>query len=169
MTSEHQIISETDLNEDVSTDVAVTGDEAEAPVETSRLDHDQLLQELVAYANHWGIRTVVTLNLGGSMVSGTIISTREYLDKFAAEYRKHLSPIPEAAEALGDRILSFKPDEPKTDDPLPAQKPRFINLENVRTYAPGRPQLAISSSLWRGNIAGVTGFFIGAPPPPESK
>jgi len=167
--SDEPMIPETDLNEQAPTNAPDTSDEAEAPLDNSRADLDRLLQELVAYADHWGVNTSITLNLGGSMVSGEIISTREYVEKFAVQYQKQFANVPEAAEAMTKLILWFKPDEPGDYKPYPAKRSRFIHLEKVRTYAPGRPQLAVTSSLWRGNIAEVKGFSLGYPPPPESK
>lgn len=160
--AEQPMIPETDLDEKAFSDVQSVQEQED--LDNSKLHHDPLLQELAAYANRFDIKTVVTLNLGGSMVSGTIISTRAYLDKFAAEYRHHLSSIPEAGNPLSDLILSYKPEEPKEDDPIPSQRSQFINLENARTYAPGHADRPLRSSLWRGNIAEVKGFCLGAPP-----
>jgi hypothetical protein len=57
------------------------------PVHLQKHDQDWLLQELVKYANHWDINFSVTLNLGGSMVSGTLISAHAYIDEFAVKFR----------------------------------------------------------------------------------
>ncbi|MDN2716866.1 gas vesicle accessory protein GvpU [Janthinobacterium sp. SUN120] len=143
-------------------------DNSAFPAHLQKPDQDRLLQELVKHANDWGLSISITLNLGGSMVSGQLISVETYLDEFAAEFKASFKDNPEIAQSYFDLFSSYKPKRSEAEDKSPITPARYIHLQGVRTYAPGRPQFSVTSNLWRGRISEVSGFFIGMPPLPNS-
>jgi hypothetical protein len=161
-------IPEIDLEEEarVSASAAAQDEEQEPVEQLPKPDYDGLLQALVAFANQWGITSTITLNLGGSMVSGELISVNSYIDEFAAQYRDGFTD-PELGKTFFELVSSFKPETPNPAGTLPEQRPRYIHMRNVRTYAPGRPQFAVNSTLWRGRISEVSGFVLGVPSVPN--
>lgn len=148
-------------NETSTTEVS-TGPTDEPVLVEPRSDQDWFLQELVRYTNQWGISVDITLNLGGAMVSGKLISGETYLDEVAAEFKEGFK-----GNALGqtffDLITSYKPVVRDPEDTTPLPPAHYIHLKDVRTYVPGRADQSVSSKLWRGRISKVSGFFLGEP------
>jgi len=98
----------------------------------------------------------VTLYVGGILVSGEMVSDREYLagagktfvaagDGRPANYATQLGRV--LAEASGRATTQ-------------SRGHRFINLKNVRVLSPGSPLLP-SNGLWRGSAASIQGYSWG--------
>jgi hypothetical protein len=126
---------------------------------------DWFLQHLVSLANENEIRFSVTLFLGGSIVTGNIISGREYFESLGVQVGAAIG-LPEEQgremyRAIIDEYYASKgeptgqPDQGKTP-------PSYIHLKNARVFQ-GATQLPENYDriLWRGKLTGVTGLIIG--------
>ncbi len=92
----------------------------------------------------------VTLQMGGLLVSGLVVSLKEYLLSHAI-----LDMVDEVREVVMKEVV----DEADVfEDPE-----RFIHLKNAQFHSPG--QLPIPSlgegTFWRGRIDRVDGFVVG--------
>jgi len=121
---------------------------------------DWFLQQLVDYANEWGVGTGISLHLSGMVVSGEIMSANDYFDEFAAAYRDAFRTHTENGQAFFDLITSYKQylNQPEGEDKVP---PQYIHLRNVKIYTIGYHRQATSVPQWRGRISEVSGFYLG--------
>lgn len=124
----------------------------------TRLIHeDWFLQELVGLANVVGdFELGVTLNVQGSIISGTAISGRRYFEEaaklFATEDpENHLSNWVKSFTAIYD------------EGEKPAAPPGYIHLMNARVFGTGEGTIPSNDgTLWRGRISAVSGFSFGS-------
>lgn len=124
---------------------------------------DWFLQSLVSYADNWGVETAITLQVSGLLVSGVVMPAAKYLDEIAVAYRDSCKANPEIGKRLSLLIASYKtlvePPEGADEEPFP----QFIHLRDTRFFTPGKKLVPASgSTLWRGRIAEVGGFTLGA-------
>ena len=118
---------------------------------------DPVLNAVIDAVEHTGdFHVGVTVYVGGILVSGEMISDREYLagvgqtfvaagDGRPANYATQLGRV--LAEAAGRATTQ-------------SRGHRFINLKNVRVLSPGSP-LMPSNGFWRGSAASVQGYSWG--------
>jgi hypothetical protein len=127
---------------------------------------DTYLQALVKNVNDAEERfsMPMTVLVGGTLVSGSLIGIEEYFETLASEFAAMFTDPDEAAMAKE----SFKPSEdmppPSEGDPLP----QYIHFKDARYYSvQGGPIVAGPGVLWRGRISEVGGFHFGclAPSP----
>lgn len=95
----------------------------------------------------------ITLNVGGILISGELISTKRYLSEFLGG-------------VLRDKmksVLEEHPDLKQRVEDAPEGKDEFIHLRDARFFLPSQRPVPGSSEgvLWRGALEGVDGFFIG--------
>jgi hypothetical protein len=124
-----------------------------APVE-----HERLLSLLVACANLMGDHTdgkgteQITLLVNGLLVSGTIISEKDFilshptldaLDELKGELRRETSVTDSIAQKSHDT---------------------FIHLKNAKVFTPGQPPIPGGGDgvFWRVRISSVNGFCQGS-------
>jgi hypothetical protein len=145
-------------------------------------DHyDGYLQLFLRFAER-GVPLSVTLHVGGSVISGQLISAVEYFDGVAKGVSQSFAEKGEESEEvkLLEEALSFRPflEEKVAEQvavitaqgtPLPPaatdEPPTtydYIHLKHVRFYSPGgEPWTQPAGFLWRGKAAAVDGFMIG--------
>lgn len=127
---------------------------------------DWFLAELVRRANEGGFSVDVTLCVGGTLVSGSIIGGRAYFEGLAesaalgpgdAEMARRAraflrGPAEMYGEAPGDAPVDA------ADAPVV-----YIHLADVRFFtAAGRRLPGAAGLLWRGRLGAVDGFVLGA-------
>jgi hypothetical protein len=137
---------------------------------------DWFLQDLVNMANKWGLEIGITLNIGGSLISGIIISGDKYFKEFALLFRSGFSNpkfenVGEKLEAYifeYSKIYAFQEETEKNEkgkkesEDNKQKGPSFIHLSNARIYShSGEPIPKNNSVLWRGKISSVDGFSLG--------
>jgi len=112
--------------------------------EKQKIECDWLLQRLVQNNNTQEYSTQITLYVGGKLISGEMISYRQYFEK-----------------AQGETI---EPGPGKNSEYHPAT-PHYIHLENAIFHGivnsgifPGEG----SGVLWRGRLSEVQGFILGS-------
>jgi hypothetical protein len=121
---------------------------------------DHYLQTLVKIVNNADERLCLpmTVLVGGTLVSGSLIRVEEYFETFTSEF----SSIFTDAETASSVKETFSPPQdmpaPSDDEPLP----QYIHFKDAKFYsAPGDPIVAGHGVLWRGRIAEVGGFYFG--------
>lgn len=129
-----------------------------SPTMTRSMTEDYLLQDLVLLAEQ-GVEIGITLQLGGTMVSGIVASGKRYF------------------EAITENMVSASPAEFKSifetyfDDygalyekPIEDRKPAtFIHLRDVRYWVAGGHVAPAAGIWWRGRIDQIGGFHFGTP------
>jgi hypothetical protein len=120
------------------------------------LEGDWLLQTLVSSVNaEDDFELSITLQTGGLLVSGTLISGRRYFVALAKVFTESGKPGEDykSISKLGDIYA------PKTGS---TEKPSFIHLKQAQFFGPGTmPTPSSEGVLWRGRICDVAGFFLG--------
>ncbi|HEY9699680.1 MAG TPA: hypothetical protein V6D10_20635 [Trichocoleus sp.] len=109
---------------------------------------DRFLQALVINANRNGDGLLITVNVGGLLVSGRVIGEREYVDLY------------------GRQGLGFTSDEDiaslESVFRKSADSDLYIHLGDARILAPTGQLLSVLGGVWRGKLSAVDGFFLGA-------
>lgn len=123
---------------------------------------DWMLQILVHTVNSTDAEYGVTLNMGGVIVTGTLVSGRKYFEGVAEEFAAASTSKRTAAywrrtfRQLGDTYFAPIPaDQPVTP-------PHFFHLRDARFIGLAPPVLPSNRGVWwRGRIVRVDGFFLG--------
>ena len=129
--------------------------------------HDWLLATYVHVANSGSVSFGITLNVSGSIVSGTLIGWREYMtgvvDKeWASAQFKDKETKDGFLEAMSEPRRLLEADQLGEDDG-DAARVGFIHLRNTHIHSPdGGVIPSNSGSYWRGRLSSVDGFVIGA-------
>lgn len=113
---------------------------------------DWLLQRLVQMVNNTELEFGITLTVGSGLISGQLISGKQYFRTMAQAFG---GGSPDETEEIRDAFKSLWLDEDEEGSP-PVQ---FIHLKNARFFIGG--QLEPHGVLWRGTIASVGGFNLG--------
>lgn len=130
---------------------------------------DWFLQLLVKLVNGKDdIAFPVTLNVGGVMISGEIVSGHRYFEGFAKELREGFfgtdsedgSDMESSIRKLGNIYTQNLPEQEREEDEL--LPPNFIHLRNARVFHPaGKPIPDNKGVWWRGRLEAVDGFILG--------
>jgi hypothetical protein len=98
----------------------------------------------------------IILQMGGWLVTGYIISQKEYLEGFMfGELNKGLNRAIEVLKEKGE----WSEEKDKNVERLP----RFIHLKGAKFYQPGQPAIPGNEGvLWRGRIDAIDGYVYGA-------
>ncbi|CAB3675353.1 MULTISPECIES: gas vesicle accessory protein GvpU [Achromobacter] len=123
---------------------------------------DAFLQFLVNLVNNGSqIESIgVTLQMGGMLVSGSIVSGAEYFDSFAASFTGSLNTVDDATRATVHASLAELGDVfrvPQPADPLP----NYIHLSDALFFTADGTPIAGQPTLWRGRTSAVDGFILG--------
>jgi hypothetical protein len=118
---------------------------------------DWYLQRLVALANEHEVHIGMTLVVGGSLVTGTLIGGKTYFDSFADAFTTGWPGDDTSKAAMRDY---FGGPASMYGDAKSGENPQFIHLKNasVRTLQGAIPT---NGFLWRGRISEVSGFSLG--------
>ncbi|WHY93738.1 gas vesicle accessory protein GvpU [Neobacillus cucumis] len=125
---------------------------------------DVFLQSLVFLANNpeTKLEMGITLNLAGSIVSGTLIGDSTYFELIKEKMNSSLNEressfMTSVINRLTDEIN--KNEEDSEDSGLISN---FIHLKDAKFYTPGNNNPLITvGALWRGKLADVVGFTFG--------
>ena len=119
---------------------------------------DPLLNAVIDAVEHAGdFHIGVTLYVGGILVSGEMISDREYLAGVGQTFVAAGDARPSSyATQLGQVLTGAAAARATTQH----RGHRFINLKNVRVLSPGSP-LIPSNGFWRGSAASIQGYSWG--------
>ena len=73
-----------------------------------KAETDWFLQSVVNFANDWGVETGLTLQVGGLLVSGIVISGTKYFDEFSGLYATGFKNDPDLGTSFSSLIASYK-------------------------------------------------------------
>jgi len=124
---------------------------------------DWYLQSLVDMANRHNIEMGITLVLGGSTVSGTLVSGKRYFEEFSKEF-SNAWPDNESKELIREHFANYAKiyDSPENDKDERPPLPQYIHLKNSKIHSPSGSLPANMGVLWRGRISAVSGFSLGS-------
>lgn len=132
-------------------------------VSQATLEPDWLLQKIVDFTNQFGISASVTIQVGGSKVTGMTIPASKYMKLFGNSYCSAFDN-PEIADALSQLFDGYVKDYlPKAEEDY-RPDPVFIHLYDAHFANSDLsfPQNDGKPVLWRGRISSVEGFFLGS-------
>ena len=123
---------------------------------------DWFLAMLVDLANDRGLGLGVTLQVGGFLVTGSLVSGKDYFEGLASVIASAI-PDEQAAKVVRDSFAHLGDiyDADKIAD-SESRKTVFIHLKGARFVVPGhRPIPDETGVWWRGRLSEVTGFLPG--------
>lgn len=115
---------------------------------------DSVLEFFVKASNKHDFSLDITLNVKGSVISGTMVSAKEYFDTLSETFEDGS----EIAQTLSEQ-LSIASESVESNGDAEAH---FIHLKNTKVYigdsksTPSKGQI-----LWRGKLNEIDGFFLG--------
>lgn len=121
---------------------------------------DWFLQFLVNLANKNRFELDMTLTVGGTLISGTLIGVRQYFDEVSAFFANPFDSgkypdIKETFRQIGEQCSCVSPSEQ-------TETPSYIHLKNVNfATIDGNPIPENAGSWWRGRLSEVQGFTPG--------
>ncbi len=131
------------------------------PFLTSPIDSDWFLRSLVQAVNRHDLMLGITLTVGGTLITGTLVPGHEYFRDLAEQVAASADDDEEAAQQLRDTFASLGAIYArggKDGDQLPS----YIHLRDVRFFSPGGGSLPDHDGVWwRGRIDQVQGFVLG--------
>lgn len=122
-------------------------------------DIDWHLAKLVDIANgNFGVSIGVTLTVNGALVSGLLISGKEYFESVAIELAKDSDNSVSMGLSEGMKELSEKRYGSKFNPAT--HRTAFIHLKNARHFL-GGVFVPENGTFWRGKLCDVSGFSLG--------
>jgi len=128
---------------------------------------DWFLQLLVQITNGIEAHLPLTLNVGGLLISGELVSGHVYFNGFADELKNAMKGVSESAAGAVDdfrklgEIYKLELSEPEKEIKRPS--PLFIHLRNTRMFHPGGQPIPSNRGVWwRGRLESVDGFILGS-------
>ncbi|THD83277.1 MAG: hypothetical protein E7812_00345 [Phenylobacterium sp.] len=126
------------------------------------------MANLIDMANEHGIEVGVTLTVGGSIVSGTIISGVRYFEEFGQLFATGLND-PEVAAQTATAFAGwgqiYQTPEGVDAGTFRRPAPTYIHLRDARFFGVGQTPIPATNGpgfLWRGKISAVDGFSLGS-------
>jgi hypothetical protein len=122
---------------------------------------DWLLQRFVRLINATSKGEMgVTLLIGGSLISGQLISGRAYIGALAEQFVERLVD-PGVGESMGEFVrMAGSVYLGSQDGSVP--DPVFIHLRDAKVFHPSGHSIPTNEGvLWRGRISHIEGFFFG--------
>jgi hypothetical protein len=135
-------------------------------------DEDHLLQLFVKLAER-GLEVSITLSVGGMLISGILTSDSEYLKLLGEGIRAvtipELRAVTEAFANLAESAQNAARERQREEEEAEALgeedgvRPAYIHLKDAKLFLAVDMGLPTQGSvLWRGKIASVDGFVLGA-------
>jgi len=129
-------------------------------------DNDWFLALLVDHVNEHGGSIPLTVTVGGSVVSGTLIGVREYYERtaddlanvFPSRAESITAALQDAGEQSVDSVRKHKEQVRAGETQL--ETPHFLHLRDVRYLSAGT---RTQTTLWRARIHDIAGFSLGEP------
>ncbi|MGD6796135.1 gas vesicle accessory protein GvpU [Metabacillus indicus] len=115
---------------------------------------DSVLEFFVQASNKHDFALDITLNVNGAVISGTMISAKEYFDTLSETFEDGSEVAQNLSEQLSRASESIEENG--------SGEAHFIHLKNTKVYigdsksTPSKGQI-----IWRGKLSEVNGFFLG--------
>ncbi|MGJ9383099.1 gas vesicle protein GvpU [Salipaludibacillus neizhouensis] len=115
---------------------------------------DNILQLLTETANTKDYTVDITLNVKGSVVTGTVVSAMTYLEEIAGEFSEENDIEQTIYEKLMEAASNLKDEE--------APETNYVHLKDAKLFSESGKSLPSNGSvLWRGKLSDIDGFFLG--------
>lgn len=115
---------------------------------------DSVLEFFVNAANKHSFALDITLNVKGAVISGTLVSAKEYFETMSETFEDGSEIAQKLSEQLSEASAAV--------DSSDGAEAHFLHLKNTKVYCgdskstPSRGQI-----LWRGKLHEIDGFFLG--------
>lgn len=120
---------------------------------------DWFLQYLITIVNRGDITFGITLNVGGFLVSGTLIGGSKYFEGFGEEF---VAPFANTESAEEIKKAFVQHGDIYKDEPGLSSLPAYIHLKDARFFNSRNAPLPGNTGVWwRGRVAEVDGFMLG--------
>lgn len=139
--------------------------ESEDEVEPQLVRHeaDWMLEMLVDMAND-GLETGITLQVSGFLVSGSLVSGKQYFEGIGTEYGNAVpgesgQTLKASFSSLGNIYADLDHAKKKG---IKVPTPNYIHLKEARFFHTGAPIPGNRGVWWRGRLSEVAGFALGS-------
>ncbi|RWF81007.1 MAG: hypothetical protein EOQ36_31700 [Mesorhizobium sp.] len=126
-------------------------------------DMDWFLQNLVDLVNNTGISMGITLTVGGSLITGELVSGKKYFDDFGKTFA---GDFQESSPEFIKEIQGLYAQYGEIYAPNPngvKVPPSYIHLKDVHVYSgSSNPIPDRDGNWWRGRLSEVQGFMLGS-------
>lgn len=121
---------------------------------SSRATKDNILEFFVQAANRHDFTLDITLNVKGSVITGTLVSAKEYFDTLSETFEDGS----EISQLLSEELAETG----KAAQTNNSSEAYFIHMKNTKVYCgDSKPTPSIGEILWRGKLNEIDGFFLG--------
>jgi hypothetical protein len=115
---------------------------------------DSILEFFVQASNKHDFSLDITLNVKGAVITGTLVSAKEYFDSLSETFEDGS----EVAQKLSEELAKAG----ESVDENQSVEAHFIHLKNTKVYCgDSKPTPSKGKIMWRGKISEVDGFFLG--------
>ncbi|MGD6774079.1 MULTISPECIES: gas vesicle accessory protein GvpU [Bacillaceae] len=115
---------------------------------------DSILEFFVQAANSYDFSLDISLNVNGAVISGTLISAKDYFETMSETFEDGNEIAQKISEQLAATGESFESNK--------GAEANFIHLKNTKVYCgDSKPTPSEGKILWRGKLSDVDGFFLG--------
>ncbi|UJL47069.1 gas vesicle protein GvpU [Virgibacillus sp. NKC19-16] len=122
---------------------------------------DNILESFVNASNQYDFTLDISLLVNGAVVSGTMISAKEYFETLSESFEDGN----DIAQTLSDQLV-------KAGESANSNKEgeaNFVHLKNTSIYCgDSKPTPNKGKILWRGKLSEVDSFFLGKITEPKS-
>ncbi|MEL3972165.1 gas vesicle accessory protein GvpU [Rossellomorea oryzaecorticis] len=120
----------------------------------SGANKDAILEFFVQAANKHDFTLDITLNVNGAVVTGTLVSAKDYFDALSENFEDGSDVAQKLSEELAKASESVEESG--------SSEANFIHLKNTKVYCgDSKPTPSKGKILWRGKLSEVDGFFLG--------
>lgn len=139
---------------------AISADEDDLPLPPLE-PYDWFLGSLVRIVTSSRISIGVTLNVGGSLISGDLVSGREYFENVGREFNESLGRGPDAPGLFDDLAAVYKGQDDEQEEATKVVT-QYIHLRGAKMYHPGQQPIPANRGIWwRGRLSAIDGFALG--------
>jgi hypothetical protein len=132
-------------------------------------EFDWVLERLVREANRFDLQVGITFTVSGSVITGTLVGVRRFLNAYAEVAQRVYRDGAARARArayyaeLGATLERQTNEEALLEEQGRGAAPpaRFVHLVNARYLPATRDLPADGGFLWRGRLSQVDGFSLG--------
>ncbi|MGM0866832.1 MAG: gas vesicle accessory protein GvpU [Bacillota bacterium] len=115
---------------------------------------DSILEFFVQASNKHDFSLDITLNVNGAVITGTLVSAKEYFDSLSETFEDGS----EVAQKLSEELARAG----ESVDENQSTEAHFIHLKNTKVYCgDSKPTPSKGKIMWRGKLSEVDGFFLG--------
>ncbi|WRP06534.1 gas vesicle accessory protein GvpU [Rossellomorea aquimaris] len=115
---------------------------------------DSILEFFVQATNKHDFSLDITLNVNGAVITGTLVSAKEYFDSLSETFEDGS----EVAQKLSEELAKAG----EAIDDNQSAEAHFIHLKNTKVYCgDSKPTPSKGKIMWRGKLSEVDGFFLG--------